>query len=144
MAVNGCFDFIVQKSASINHKKCSTRLRGLLKAFWSEAMYLCIWWENRGEYASLTRSKFSLKQRKTSWLVSKSSNIFLYKSFSTCNSFFSLLCASAFITIFFLHKYIGSLQKAVINPLDLNGADFMMDGCTLLGSKHPFIAIILN
>ncbi len=41
MAVNGGWDFEAQKSASINHKKCSTRLWGLIKAFWSELMYLC-------------------------------------------------------------------------------------------------------
>ncbi len=38
MEVNGGRDFEDQKSASIHHKKCSTQLRGLIKAFWRESM----------------------------------------------------------------------------------------------------------
>ncbi len=31
MKMNGCWDFEAQKSASIHHKKCPTRLRGVNK-----------------------------------------------------------------------------------------------------------------
>ncbi len=37
--------------------------------------------------------------------------------------------------IFFLHKLIDSLQKALINPLELCVVLFMMDGCTLFYVK---------
>ncbi len=43
----------------------------------------------------------------------------------------------------FLHKCIDSLQEAFINPTELCGVIFMMDGFFLgFKSQHPFTAMI--